>query len=239
MKIFLIVVLLWVPTLSLAWGADETVNVTPWIGDVPAQAEFQRGLLDFGPGAPMGSAHLKGSGLFSAYSIDDCGAIGSSLLKRLSNLDQYILYAKTSKGTPLYFADRLFYLVSIDRPAIAVVPNKFSFKHEPDRVGGRNPYFNDELMYQYNALRAREIRLLLRAYSAGMPEWTNHLELSAVVPAVEGIQVLSDKWPHEVSLAQAISDPQWPFTTIESARFPGYLEFVLRKQAASAAPKSP
>ena len=239
MKFLLILLMVWAPSSSFAWEVAEQINVTPWIGSAPAQAQFRRAILDFGPGAPMGDARLKGAGLFNAYGIDDCGSLGNALLKRLSNLDQYILYARTSKGTPLYFADKLFYLISIDPPAIAIVPHKFPFKHQPDRVSGRNDYFTNELMDEYIKLSAESQRVRLRAYGAHMPEWTNGIELSAVVPSGDGIEVISDRWPHEVPLAQANADLQWPFIAIESSRYPGHLEFVPRGRQDSAAPRAP
>ena len=57
-----------------------------------------------------------------------------------------------------------------------------------------------------------------------MTNWLNNLELSAVIPQIEGVEMTSTLWQGRLTLADALNDLRFPFTVAPSDRFPGFFE---------------
>lgn len=234
MKPLLLALLLWLPGVAVAgdWEPAQWIPLTPWYRGRLAMAETKRGLLDFNGGPPPRDVRLKGNGWFASVSREDCGRVADTLISRIDQVYQYRLEGQAFDGLPRYFAHKRFFLASIDPPVLLVVPHTYRLKYPTASI--KNPYLRDNFISDFNDLYAVERAAGQASLLANATNWFNYVELKAVFPDVEGIEVVTERWSRPLQDARDM--PDWPFDIVPSMRFAGQLELVLR--ASTVAPRS-
>ena len=212
-----------------AWEPVPETTSTPLHEGLPLQAQFRYHLIDFSPAGRRRDIRFK-AGMFNTYSLDDMNAVAMRLMTKFDGLDAARL-PSSKPGNPVYFANNRFFLVSVKPAVLVIVPHVFipeGAQFADQRINRLNP------QGLYNRLLEKERQETgLHTFLASLrePFWFNYVELSAVVPSVEGTRVIGDWCDGPVALEAAQEDPRWPFRVAPSARFEGYLEFTGRTPA--------
>jgi|GEM_PF-3587214 len=226
---FVFFMLLPLPQAMAAWEPATEAKSTPLHAGLPLQAQFRYHLIDFSPAGRRRDIRFK-AGMFSNYSLDEMNAVATRLMAKFDGLDAARL-PSSKPGSPVYFANSRFFLVSVNPAVLVIVPHVFipeGARFADQRISRLNPHT------LYNRLleeQRQEAGLHYFLASLREPFWFNYVELSAVVPGVDGTRVIGDWWDTPVALETAQEDPRWPFRVGPSAGFGGYLEFTGRKPA--------
>jgi hypothetical protein len=147
---------------------------------------------------------LAGSGLFSAYTLEDLRSIACKLLAKLPDRENPELeYGRHDHRPRIFYNARLF-LVSANPALLLVVPHQFKLDQRNQKMRQLFLFADVQEEYRRQLWPQAAKQGLTFLYADLSESYVNWLELSSVFPNAEGIVVLSDLWDGALPLQQAL-----------------------------------
>lgn len=223
-----LLLLLDIPLAAAQWEPATEFTSVPLHKGKPMKMELRYTFsLGFDPGQPR-KFRYKGEGLFARFGEDEVTSVAKRLLVRMGGWESARLNGADARRA-IYFANKRFFLVSVEPAVLAMVPHPFIPADFVYSIGNlQNLNWQGRYNSIFEAERKRGLHSLPSKWDEPDSFWLNYLELGSVVPDTAGIDVVSELWNAPVSLEAAMADARWPFRAIPSERFPGYLEFTGR-----------
>lgn len=182
--------------------------------------EYKDYLIDFNPAGPSRELRFKVKGNFGSIDLEQFRDASGALLKKIDNVAQYQVPGKTYDGRPEYFAQKRFFLISLEPSVLVAVPNKYIFGR--NHLSPNNPSLRNYFNSAFHALDESEEKAGRSSMVVGLRDWINYVELKAVFPDVKGIEVITEAGTQSISHYLESENREFDFRPSE--RFLGHME---------------